>query len=51
MNSQSTNNILMIKPAIFYKNTQTTESNHYQDASESEDIKITTIKAIREFND
>ena len=53
MSCQSTNNILMIKPAIFYKNTQTTESNHYQDESESEseDIKITTIKAIREFND
>ena len=51
MSSQSTNNILMIKPAIFYKNIQTTESNHYQDESESEDIKITTIKAIKEFND
>jgi len=51
MSGQSTNHILMIKPAIFYKNAQTTESNHYQVESESEDIKIITIKAIKEFND
>ncbi|MDC3383700.1 arginine deiminase-related protein [Gammaproteobacteria bacterium] len=41
----------MIKPAIFYKNAQTIESNHYQIEGENEDIKIITIKAIKEFND
>lgn len=41
----------MIKPAIFYKNSQTIESNHYQIEGENEDIKIITIKAIKEFND
>ncbi|MDA9932624.1 arginine deiminase-related protein [Gammaproteobacteria bacterium] len=41
----------MIKPAIFYKNAQTIESNHYQIKGENEDIKIITIKAIKEFND
>ncbi|MDA7800949.1 arginine deiminase-related protein [Gammaproteobacteria bacterium] len=41
----------MIKPAIFYKNSQTIESNHYQTEGENEDIKIITIKAIKEFND
>ena len=51
MVSQSTNHILMIKPAIFYKNSQTIESNHYQIEGENEDIKIITIKAIKEFND
>jgi len=51
MVSQSTNHILMIKPAIFYKNAQTIESNHYQIEGENEDIKIITIKAIKEFND
>ncbi|MDA9252010.1 arginine deiminase-related protein [Gammaproteobacteria bacterium] len=51
MLSQSTNHILMIKPAIFYKNSQTIESNHYQIEGENEDIKIITIKAIKEFND
>ena len=51
MVSQSTNHILMIKPAIFYKNAQTIESNHYQIEGDNEDIKIITIKAIKEFND
>lgn len=51
MVSQSTNHILMIKPAIFYKNSQTIESNHYQIEGDNEDIKIITIKAIKEFND
>lgn len=51
MASQSTNHILMIKPAIFYKNSQTIESNHYQVEGDSEDNKIITIKAIKEFND
>ena len=51
MSGQSTNHILMIKPAIFYKNAQTTKSNHYQVESESVDIEIITIKAIKEFND
>ncbi|MDA8683801.1 arginine deiminase-related protein [Gammaproteobacteria bacterium] len=51
MLSQSTNHILMIKPAIFYKNAQTIESNHYQIEGDNEDIKIITIKAIKEFND
>ncbi|MDC0006196.1 arginine deiminase-related protein [Gammaproteobacteria bacterium] len=51
MVSQSTNHILMIKPAIFYKNSQTIESNHYQIEGKNEDIKIITIKAIKEFND
>jgi len=51
MVSQSTNHILMIKPAIFDKNSQTIESNHYQIEGENEDIKIITIKAIKEFND
>ena len=51
MVNQSTNHILMIKPAIFYKNSQTIESNHYQIEGENEDIKIITIKAIKEFND
>ncbi|MDC1471340.1 arginine deiminase-related protein [Gammaproteobacteria bacterium] len=51
MASQSTNHILMIKPAIFYKNAQTIESNHYQIEGDNEDIKIITIKAIKEFND
>ncbi|MDB4156620.1 arginine deiminase-related protein [Gammaproteobacteria bacterium] len=41
----------MIKPAIFYKNAQTIESNHYQIEGDNEDIKIITIKAIKEFND
>jgi len=41
----------MIKPAIFYKNNQTIKSNHYQVESDDEDIKIITIKAIKEFND
>ena len=41
MVSQSTNHILMIKPAIFYKNAQTIESNHYQIEGDNEDIKIT----------
>lgn len=41
----------MIKPAIFYKNSQTIESNHYQIEGDNEDIKIITIKAIKEFND
>jgi hypothetical protein len=51
MASQSTDHILMIKPAIFYKNNQTIKSNHYQVESDDEDIKIITIKAIKEFND
>jgi len=51
MASQSTNHILMIKPAIFYKNAETIESNHYQIDGDNEDIKIITIKAIKEFND
>ena len=51
MVSQSTNHILMIKPAIFYKNAQTIKSNHYQIEGDNEDIKIITIKAIKEFND
>ena len=48
MSGQSTNHILMIKPAIFYKNAKTTESNPYQFESKREEIKKITI--IRKRN-
>ena len=50
MSNQSTNHIFMIEPSIFYKNSQTIESNHYQAEEESEDTKIITLKALSEFN-
>ena len=50
MSNQSTNHIFMVEPSIFYKNSQTIESNHYQAEEESEDTKIITLKALSEFN-
>ena len=50
VSKQSTNHIFMVEPSVFYKNSQTIESNHYQADEESEDTKIITLKAISEFN-
>ncbi len=50
MASQSTNHVLLIRPAEFYCNDQTIETNHYQINDHSLSRKETLSLAINEFN-
>ena len=48
---QSTNHILLIKPASFYCNEQTVETNLYQQSSQGEDKDKILKEALIEFHD
>ena len=49
MLSQSTNHILLIKPAEFYCNEQTIETNHYQILDKKKAKKEMLQEALLEF--
>lgn len=50
MSTQSTNHILLIKPAEFYCNEQTIETNHYQIQDHKKTKDIMLQEALKEFN-
>lgn len=50
MNTQSTNTILMVRPASFAMNPQTAVNNHYQQKTTT-DEKTVQARAVREFDD
>ena len=50
MNSQSTNHVLLIRPAEFYCNEQTIETNHYQNNDKLLSREETLSLATHEFN-
>ena len=50
MPKQSTNHILLIKPASFYSNEQTADTNLYQHSHEEKDKNELLRKALLEFN-
>ena len=49
MPNQSTNHILLIKPASFYCNEQTKETNLYQNSNQEEDKEEILSEALIEF--
>ncbi|TAG86554.1 MAG: amidinotransferase [Bacteroidetes bacterium] len=48
--TQTTNNVLMIRPVRFTYNTQTAESNSFQNEALREDAENTQKKALQEFD-
>lgn len=48
--TQTTNNVLMIRPVRFTYNTQTAESNSFQNEALREDAENTQKKALKEFD-
>lgn len=52
MKNQSSQNLFMIEPEVFYSNNQTIDSNHYQFKNEdgSLDLDQITDSALTEFN-
>ena len=52
MKNQSSQNLFMIEPEVFYSNNQTIDSNHYQFTNEdgSLDLNQITDNALTEFN-
>jgi hypothetical protein len=52
MKNQSSQNLFMIEPEVFYSNNQTIDSNHYQFKNEDGSLDLDQIKdnALHEFN-
>ena len=50
MPKQSTNHILLIKPASFYSNEQTADTNLYQHSHEEKDKNELLRQALLEFD-
>ena len=50
MSFQSSNHVLLIKPAEFYCNEQTIETNHYQLNDGTLSHEVTLSLALEEFN-
>ena len=50
MTTQSTNHVLLIRPAEFYCNDQTMETNHYQISDDTISRDKTLSMAISEFD-
>lgn len=49
MSAQSTRHVLMIEPSVFYANTETMETNHYQ-VDDDENLEVIFEKALKEFH-
>ena len=50
MSPQSTNHVLLIKPAEFYSNEQTIETNHYQNTNNNKPRSEILNEALVEFD-
>ena len=52
MKNQSSQNLFMIEPEVFYSNDQTIDSNHYQFKNDDSSLELNQIKdnALNEFN-
>ncbi len=49
MNNQTTNRIVMVRPAKFYFNVETAVNNHYQNSDNQDKDKVNQ-KALEEFD-